>query len=827
MTEASIESTFLAMARFEPTLRILVRALVDEGSVDDILQQTWLRLWRRPPRERRATGAWLSRVATRLALSHLRSVSRRRRHEEALSGRETEPSTAELVERLQLQRAVSQAVTELAEPYRSVLIMRYFRQLSTAEIAAQSGATEAAVRQRIHRGLQRMRERLAADIGPDWRRVPAVIALLQPRLQPPLIAGSVPATLTMTLKKTQIAAAFVALACAVTGIGLAWSSTRTSGPELGASPDIHDAASASHPDAVEPGPIAPTRIPLANAADAPAAPWRCEVVDTAGLRVADVAVGVRGPGGLEVLAIADAHGVALVAAPMPTGELDVAPPWTVLSRGDNTAQPGAGGSILIVAPARALTLLTVDAAGFPLSGTEASVRCLGLVDYPRSLDDAVPANLPVSIATTDGRHSWARVPIAATRVTVRKPGYLPHAFSLHRDTAAEIRVQLQRLDDDSRAITGFVTDGRGLPMRGATVGFGALAVTADDYGGYEIRLGPGREIAPETDLFAVAPGWFPAVASGFGARLAAEPAAVLHRDLHLERAALSISGRVLDAAGNAQAGVDVYPWELANLTDRESAEDLAAPRDRAPLSLFGNELRAYDTTDEHGAFVVAGLDRRRYRLRLCEPELGWVWTTPELLGGSAGVDIRLPVDLIGPVSGQVVGRDGRPVAGVEIAAMVDVHSRDGATVAAAVPATARTAADGRFAFPMFPRYGTTLIASGVEWIDAKCRIDPARSTVGLVLELPARCHVRVRLLDESLRDAHVMFRDGAGSVVPIHRYRASRLTAVSTVYQLHDGKSEVLSVSEDARLLVVMQGGRDRYECGIALRPGRVNEVIE
>jgi RNA polymerase sigma-70 factor (ECF subfamily) len=59
--------------------RRLVRIVRDEAAADDLLQETFLKLWTRAE-QWQATGsvaAWLARIATNLALNHLRSKRRR------------------------------------------------------------------------------------------------------------------------------------------------------------------------------------------------------------------------------------------------------------------------------------------------------------------------------------------------------------------------------------------------------------------------------------------------------------------------------------------------------------------------------------------------------------------------------------------------------------------------------------------------------------------------------------------------------------------------------------------------------------------------------
>jgi RNA polymerase sigma-70 factor (ECF subfamily) len=55
------------------------------------------------------------------------------------------------------------ALAELAEPYQSVVRLRYFDGLSTAEIAERTGASELAVRKRLWRARGKLRAALGGE----------------------------------------------------------------------------------------------------------------------------------------------------------------------------------------------------------------------------------------------------------------------------------------------------------------------------------------------------------------------------------------------------------------------------------------------------------------------------------------------------------------------------------------------------------------------------------------------------------------------------------------------------------------------------------------
>ena len=114
-------------------LRRLARGLlVDPGKVEDALQETWLVALRQ---EGEVSRGWLAGVVRRVASQMRRGERRRLCREQEAAAREALPSAADSVARLEATQRLVQAVVELPEPYRSVLLMRYFDDLSYQEIA--------------------------------------------------------------------------------------------------------------------------------------------------------------------------------------------------------------------------------------------------------------------------------------------------------------------------------------------------------------------------------------------------------------------------------------------------------------------------------------------------------------------------------------------------------------------------------------------------------------------------------------------------------------------------------------------------------------------
>jgi len=186
-----------ALLAQEDFVRRLASGLLhDAAKVDDVVQEAWLRAIQRPPREPRALRSWLAKVVRNLVADQRSAEIARRRREHAAARAEAIPSPDEIREREALRRRVVERALELAEPYRSTLILRFFENKKPAEIADQLGIPAATVRTRLKRGLDMLRARLDRDSGGDRRSwCLSLIPLARSRLAPAVSAA--PVTLTI------------------------------------------------------------------------------------------------------------------------------------------------------------------------------------------------------------------------------------------------------------------------------------------------------------------------------------------------------------------------------------------------------------------------------------------------------------------------------------------------------------------------------------------------------------------------------------------------------------------------------------------------------
>lgn len=151
---------------YRASLRILGRS----HDAEDVTQESFVAAYRaiRTYRGEGSLRAWLLRIATRQSF---RRLSQRRGTVDLeaipaprLADASNEPTR--VVIDLESRRAVQDAVAALPDPYREVVALRFFADLSLAEVADATGRPVNTVKTHLRRGLERLRPALG-DRGVD------------------------------------------------------------------------------------------------------------------------------------------------------------------------------------------------------------------------------------------------------------------------------------------------------------------------------------------------------------------------------------------------------------------------------------------------------------------------------------------------------------------------------------------------------------------------------------------------------------------------------------------------------------------------------------
>jgi len=154
--------------------RKLVALIRDEAAAEDLTQEVFLRLYRNPPNELDALGAWLHRVATRVGYDYLNKKTRERalleKQDRLGDANENEAISNEQIIMDQLdQQEVQEWLNGLSERDRKALMLRYSG-YSYEEIASQLEVRLPLVGTLLQRATTRLRRQADLQGHPQWSR---------------------------------------------------------------------------------------------------------------------------------------------------------------------------------------------------------------------------------------------------------------------------------------------------------------------------------------------------------------------------------------------------------------------------------------------------------------------------------------------------------------------------------------------------------------------------------------------------------------------------------------------------------------------------------
>lgn len=158
------------LLRSAPLARAMVRGFfgTDEDR-QDVVQEVLVEVWKSLPRLKDPSAylGWLAKVCASKALSRIRKLRRRQRRltrepEFVMEGLPDESATDALLELMWKEQAarVEQAVMELPEKYREVLMLNLLQGARPEEIARQLNQSPGTVRSHLCRGLKLLRNKL-------------------------------------------------------------------------------------------------------------------------------------------------------------------------------------------------------------------------------------------------------------------------------------------------------------------------------------------------------------------------------------------------------------------------------------------------------------------------------------------------------------------------------------------------------------------------------------------------------------------------------------------------------------------------------------------
>jgi RNA polymerase sigma-70 factor, ECF subfamily len=149
---------------------LILRIVRDTGTAEDLVQETFLRVWNRVQgfdAEKGSIGPWLLAVARNRAIDYLRSASGRERNAYEFEESDRPALYTDMEHDLLVSdkaRRVKQAMLKLPANHRQVLELAYFEGLSQTEMAERMGQPLGTVKTWVRTALKSLRDDLGVVV---------------------------------------------------------------------------------------------------------------------------------------------------------------------------------------------------------------------------------------------------------------------------------------------------------------------------------------------------------------------------------------------------------------------------------------------------------------------------------------------------------------------------------------------------------------------------------------------------------------------------------------------------------------------------------------
>jgi RNA polymerase sigma-70 factor, ECF subfamily len=147
--------------------RLALSILGDEAEANEVTQETFLSALRALPsyQEKQSLRAWLYTIALNHSRSHLRKRKIIERLRSTLTAifrveRERQFSPEEAALQNEKEVAIWRSLNQLDERHRIVVVLRYFHELSIAEISEILSLKEGTIHSRLHSAREKLRDTL-------------------------------------------------------------------------------------------------------------------------------------------------------------------------------------------------------------------------------------------------------------------------------------------------------------------------------------------------------------------------------------------------------------------------------------------------------------------------------------------------------------------------------------------------------------------------------------------------------------------------------------------------------------------------------------------
>lgn len=150
---------------------LILRVVRDTGIAEDLVQETFLRVWNRVhgfDAQKGSIGPWLLAVARNRAIDYLRSAGGRERNAVEFEDTERPALYCDMEKDILTSdkaRVVKSAIEKLSPNQRQVIELAYFEGLSQSEMAERMGQPLGTVKTWVRTALKNLRDELGAVVS--------------------------------------------------------------------------------------------------------------------------------------------------------------------------------------------------------------------------------------------------------------------------------------------------------------------------------------------------------------------------------------------------------------------------------------------------------------------------------------------------------------------------------------------------------------------------------------------------------------------------------------------------------------------------------------
>jgi hypothetical protein len=473
---------------------------------------------------------------------------------------------------------------------------------------------------------------------------------------------------------------------------------------------------------------------------------------------------------------------------------------------------------LIVAAPISLSGKVADASGRPLADAtvQVDISIGAFAGFPLALDSTGLERFATK-SGADGAFELKDGPsVARAQLVTSLANFESDSRPLPSESVSGLYIELKDRPKEgtkgSAILEGVVVHEDDSPAEGARVILVDNEAKTDGQGRFRLEL---RSADPETPLVAILRGFQAAVMPEYGRVLKATDGHPPPVRLVLGPPPLSIAGHVFNADGQAcpkwtvalVQGTGVSQYRIPVIT----AEDLSS----------GAEVRA--VTDGKGAFRLSGLRNIAYQLRAWGKDGRMIQSEP-IQAGSEDVVLRTGPDAwVERIVGRVVSRDGIPIEGIAIGLELVTYRTTFGSQSENLRTTT-TRSDGTFELERVPRRFARLSVRGEAIQETGRDLESIDLDHPIEIVVLRTCRFRFESDGGEGAPTHISALDELGKELGLVT-REDRRMMSGPFAELTNGKSHVLSVSEEASRLVLYKGGLLLSSQPIRLTPGEITTV--